>query len=389
MRSEKDQIGKVLTRPTDEPTSSEISASAAASAATAEATDAERGSEQPVTPRGSEKLAWIKQTAPKVAHTARKTTAAVRGGIERMRHKVAQLRQAEEDAASEAGGSETEMEQKAREIRDRCIAMIRSHMDRSLDEDTQAELGRLLTLLPKLDAAEVVEREQFILVLLDSLLGEEPKLVLARSMRSELERQTQYQSGFLSRKIYAIAGDTSLGCLLVSLVTFLLVYIFVMWLMSPTLYRYGATFGDSYLFLSLTTAAVAGGIISLLTRIRTFADLPVFNPLLIFSTAFFKPVIAIAFAFLIYSVLNSGLIGVAGFDRIMDWTDQNRTAALSVIWVIGFLSGFSERFVNDFVGSVEGRFSPQGEAPPATIDAEGNGAPAMGPGANRNLPPAA
>lgn len=250
------------------------------------------------------------------------------------------------------------MEQKAKEIRDRSIAAIRERMSRPLDAETQAELGRVIALLSKLSATDVVEREQFILVLLDSLLDDEPKLVLAKAMRNELERQAQYRSGFLSHKIHRIAGDSSLGCLLFSLVTFLFVYVILLWLVSPTLYRYGTTFGDPYLFLTLTSAAVAGGVISLLTRIREFTDLAVFNPLLVFSTAFFKPVIAIAFAYLIYSVLNSELIGLAGFDKILDWTEQSRTAALSVVWVVGFFSGFSERFVNDFVGSVEGRLTP-------------------------------
>lgn len=325
-----------------------------------------------------------KQAAPKLAVAARKTSAAVRDGFETLRQRVKRMRDAEEAGGTEAAVSESEMEQKAREIRERVVGSVGERMGRTLDDETQAELGRLLTILPRLSAGDVVEREQFILVLLDCLLGDEPKLVLARTMRNELERQSQYRSGLLSRNIHRIAGDTSLGCLLFSIVAFLFAYVLFMWAASPTMYRYGAFFGHDYLFISLTSAAMIGGVISILSRLRDFADLPVFNPLLVFCTAFFKPFIAMAFAYLIFSILNSGLIGIAGFDQVVEGFDKNTTAAMSVIWVIGFFSGFSERFVKDFVGSMEDRLSPASASAQPDASADAAAAPSAVPTATRS-----
>jgi hypothetical protein len=114
------------------------------------------------------------------------------------------------------------------------------------------------------------------------------------------------------------------------------------------------------LFLDVTTfsvvsgAAFLGGIVSLLSRLEAFAALRLYNPNLVFLTAFFKPFIGVALTTVVYTLFDLGLIQFSGFDQ--DGTQADKQYLL--VWIIGFICGFSERFARDIVGEVETRLRP-------------------------------
>jgi hypothetical protein len=79
----------------------------------------------------------------------------------------------------------------------------------------------------------------------------------------------------------------------------------------------------------------------------------VFDPFLVFLTAFLKPLLASVFAIVIFSIFKSGLITLPGISLI-DSDEKTRY----IIWIMGFLSGFSERFAGDIIARAEASFAP-------------------------------
>lgn len=96
----------------------------------------------------------------------------------------------------------------------------------------------------------------------------------------------------------------------------------------------------------LVVAAFTGAIVSVLARFRIFLDAARTAPLQVYVTVATKPFVAIAFATFIYALIGSGLVTLPGIS--LDGPNGD-----SIVWVIGFLSGFSERFVQDFVAQAD------------------------------------
>ena len=95
--------------------------------------------------------------------------------------------------------------------------------------------------------------------------------------------------------------------------------------------------------LPLLVGAFLGAVISILTRLNHFSSAEVFDPFLIFLTATIKPFIAIIIATLIFAVLRTEVIYIAGINF-------NQVDKIPyVLWVIGFLAGFGERLIRDVV----------------------------------------
>ncbi|UFN50510.1 hypothetical protein LPC08_07805 [Roseomonas sp. OT10] len=99
----------------------------------------------------------------------------------------------------------------------------------------------------------------------------------------------------------------------------------------------------------LFASAVLGANASIVTRMEQFGALSSYHPFILTANAFFKPVVALIFALIVYSVLKSGFITLSGVSDYFRDTPSNRY----VIWVLGFLCGFSERLASDIVSRAE------------------------------------
>jgi hypothetical protein len=84
-----------------------------------------------------------------------------------------------------------------------------------------------------------------------------------------------------------------------------------------------------------------GSVISVLLRSQSFVDVKRKQPLSLFFTGFFKPVVGMAFSIFVYSILRSEIISFGTSIKL-----ENRNY---LYIAIAFIAGFSERFVQDIV----------------------------------------
>lgn len=103
----------------------------------------------------------------------------------------------------------------------------------------------------------------------------------------------------------------------------------------------------------LVHAAFIGSIGSILVRVRDYLTPNVIGPLGLYVSVLTKPFVAVAFALLVYTVLKAGLISFLG-------VDLGGPQGPYLAWLLGFLSGFSERFAKDFITGASAKL---GEAP--------------------------
>ena len=99
----------------------------------------------------------------------------------------------------------------------------------------------------------------------------------------------------------------------------------------------------------LAFAAFVGGLVSLLSRVDQFANLYIFDPILIFVNCLLKPLIGTALALTVYTIIASGLIQVKGLSF-----DVSPDGYRFIHWAFGFIAGFSERLAGDFIARAEG-----------------------------------
>ena len=153
----------------------------------------------------------------------------------------------------------------------------------------------------------------------------------------------------------------------------------------------------------IVTAAFVGGVVSIATRMREFTRIRDLDPFAMFWTAMLKPLIGATLSVFLFATLAGGVVsfgflpedpfalkaaenatgvvkatenatGVVkaaenaigaekppenaiGDQQALDATDTHHTIAektLYVLWVLGFLAGFSERFAWDFVDRTQG-----------------------------------
>lgn len=118
-------------------------------------------------------------------------------------------------------------------------------------------------------------------------------------------------------------------------------------------------YNEFLLQLSLAiSAGTLGSIISILIRIEEFQKKKYSDPLTPFLVGAFKPMIGGAFAVLFLALINSGVLLMIINPNVLKLNqaspqqssqDQQR----SLIFVIAFVVGFSERLAKDFIGKAE------------------------------------
>ena len=89
---------------------------------------------------------------------------------------------------------------------------------------------------------------------------------------------------------------------------------------------------------------------SILTRIKSAADLQKLNPVSLFLNCFFKPLVGATFAAVIYCMLATGIFASAVTER---FTGDRAYLYVLFAAVVGFVAGFSERFAADAISGVE------------------------------------
>jgi hypothetical protein len=106
-------------------------------------------------------------------------------------------------------------------------------------------------------------------------------------------------------------------------------------------------------------AAIVGACVSILSRSDTFASLFVYDPFLIFVNCLVKPIVACGLAVTVYCIFGSGIIQVTGLTDAIAGKPNPEGPDLklaAVLWVVGFVVGFSERLAADLISRTESVF---------------------------------
>ena len=239
-------------------------------------------------------------------------------------------------------------------------ARIQPRLEHGLDDRVQAEIADLVRLLGNMPRAVVYRNRVFFEMAFDLLAAERPNLVLVAQLRQALFVAMDQSTG-LGRFIATVFGRTPIQTVVCGIFsTFLLVFVAILLLdrTHAMLLSLGSPLQQAHpladlmqrmplaQIIVLVIAAFTGSIVSVLARFRYFLDAARTAPLLVYVTVATKPFVSIAFASFIYAIVACGLVTLPGVDLTAPGGEY-------IIWVIGFLSGFSERFVQDFVAQAD------------------------------------
>jgi hypothetical protein len=197
----------------------------------------------------------------------------------------------------------------------------------------------------------------------DCLLAQKPKLILARDARLNLQVEIYRQAGRISRTLAALSSGSSVGLVLSALVIAFILWTAIMFALlfisSRKCIPTGVFFMDTRAFAIITSAALIGGIVSIATRLNEFSRVRDLDPFAMFWTAMLKPLIGVVLAVFILAtlegnILSFGFLPSAWFVALSKAPQSDDAIkALYILWVFGFLAGFSERFALDFVGRAQ------------------------------------
>lgn len=235
-------------------------------------------------------------------------------------------------------------------------------LEEATSEDVSEELSIALGLAQRLRSRpcavdSAYERLRFVF---DCLLADPPKLILARDERLRLQVELYQQSGWLSRTLAGISAGSPVALVLTALAASLIVWTLV----SLAYYQLGGLVqAPKFFFMDQTAlgivafAALIGGVISIATRLREFSRVRDLDPFAMFWTALLKPLIGVVLAVFILAAFAGGIVslGFLGEDPLrLAGSEAVEPKTWYILWVLGFLAGFSERFAWDFVDRAQG-----------------------------------
>jgi hypothetical protein len=226
-----------------------------------------------------------------------------------------------------------------------------------------------------------------------------PQLILTRDELLRVQLDVFKKSGIITSWLATISSGSTTLMTVSALIGSLLVWVFIAFtirilitLNVTTLTFFGFTVGaqgsfvrdiSSMIFFMngealavITSAAIIGGVVSILSRLGQFSQMRGLDPIAVFLTVLLKPLIGVTLSIFILAALAGQVVGFGFLPQ--DPLGLGTTAAPSaapgaatatttvavattlavktkyILWVIGFLSGFSERFAWDFVQRTEG-----------------------------------
>ena len=219
------------------------------------------------------------------------------------------------------------------------------------------------------DPGDILGRAELAIQLLLNKPGVSLRFV--QELRHEIRNDLSWNGGPLQRFLMrATGGSTSMAVALGALGTTIIGLPILSWLLSdPTNSARSSHFLllHSKIVVGTAIPAFLGAIVSILARLQDFERFRNADLKLSFLTAFFKPYIGMVTGLFIVSALAIG-IGQVGADvtfvppgqaAVAEWPGHK---VLYFLYVVGFLSGFSERLAADFVGMAEQRLGGQPRA---------------------------
>ena len=221
------------------------------------------------------------------------------------------------------------------------IVETKKRLNRSVEDDVQTELAELLGLLHDLRRSKYTHLIGIAEIAFLALLSEQPNLKLAQQTRKDLSNRVLPSASVLAS---IIQGGTPSTLVIFGLGALLYFALPVLWIMGPDVLNTETIVGVETEYLLLVGVAGAiGSIVSIMVRIQDFSGLHDVDPMVLFVTGFFKPVVGASFALFVFAAFRAGLIPFT----VEEGAERYFFMALS------FVTGFSERFAKDIVKTTE------------------------------------
>jgi len=233
-----------------------------------------------------------------------------------------------------------------------------------LGEDAENELGRWVNILSYVadnvvdgtntqKANDLAKRAE--LAVYATLAKPQPALALSREVRHEIVMDIYRTDDWFSRLVTSVTNGSPSVTVAFGVFFSLFTFVSLLSLMAVfapiDLQRIFSVGPD--LIACGATAAFAGAMVSVLIRLDQFEARRGVDPKLLFLNAVFKPYIGSIISLFVVAVQGLGIISIPGVNL-----DVGSTGSKVAFWliVVGFLSGFSERFASDLIGGAEGKF---------------------------------
>lgn len=231
------------------------------------------------------------------------------------------------------------------------LKMIEAKLSQGqLDDGLDVELPRLIHLLSRSIEKNISIPGAVVDGLCALLKLPSPKLISMQMLRQEMALAVWRRDGSWSGLIIRISNGAPVSCMLLGL--FCSVAVIVAGAAVYFLFLQGSlnqfVVMKETALIALLLAALLGGAVSLLMRVDDFGALSVYDPFLVFANAFSRPIIALIFSAAVYAIFATGLLKIDDIDF-----NGDGIVSISADWVLGFLSGFSERFAADVVSRAE------------------------------------
>jgi|GEM_PF-4874657 len=257
------------------------------------------------------------------------------------------------------------------------IGLISSALSKNWEEGEKPivadELSKMLVLLPRLLEMPKFDRWAYVDLIFSCLNKESGThgIVVARSLRKDLERYRRRESYWYSRVLSWLAPDVPVANLLAGLISSLFLVIGV----SSIINHYMATLAgqdvngfiynlaESGAIRLVTISAFLGCIVSIFSSLQKYSDIIDPDPFLLFVTTTMKPLVSAIIAMIIVLILASKIIAVAGID--FSFADPKKISDNEAIFLIliGFFSGFSERFAMSVIQRADDKLTQAPGAP--------------------------
>ena len=236
-------------------------------------------------------------------------------------------------------------------VKTNMLTSLNNLASKPLYDDVQEQLGRIQSLISCVSTIALPPNyEESLNIAISALSSNKPNLLLAQTILWDLEYYQMKSGYFLGALLAKLTGGWPMITAGMGMITAGIIYT-VAWIFIVSLNHYppfmwsgGPELATAILF------GILGGSVSILTRIRSPADLQKINPISLFLNCFFKPLVGATFAAVIYCMLATGIFASVVTER---FTGDRAYLFVLFAAVVGFVAGFSERFAADAIGGVE------------------------------------
>ncbi len=260
---------------------------------------------------------------------------------------------------------------------------ISTLLKETVDSNLRYEIARIINVLPDAEIRDQPNSEdllQKITFALDALSKPAPNPETARGIIRQIEVASRKNFTGVFTYFRRLIGNTALNAILAGLLVNLglvLVGIVANTLLAMWLVTSPAIWTLCREIFWVAAFAYLGSLASLLLKLETYATERGYDPFLLFCNGVCKPFIGIFFALFAYVILKTEFFKVAGMEVIPEGDDTTvlTIKLLAALAVVGFVSGFSERFGPDLVARAEAGLGAGGPPPKKSNNTNGQTQP--------------